>query len=218
MGEIKIVLAESQDIARMGICSILQHYPEFRVVAEAADRNELIAALAYYKPDLLIMDYNAPGYFAIDDMRRITSHYPAHSIVIISADNSKANINHVLKMGIRNFLTKECDKNEVIDAVRAACQGQTFFCRKIVNRVLENSAGGIPETNDCRPVSLSVRELDIVRLIGKGYTTKEIADKVFLSPHTIGTHRKNIFRKLGVKSASELLMYSIRSGLIEAGE
>jgi DNA-binding NarL/FixJ family response regulator len=121
-------------------------------------------------------------------------------------------------MGVRNFLTKECDKGEVIDAVRAAYQGQTFFCRKIVNRVLENTAEEISDTSDCRPVQLSARELDIVRLIGKGYTTKEIADKVFLSPHTIGTHRKNIFRKLGVKSASELLMYSIRSGLIEAGE
>jgi DNA-binding NarL/FixJ family response regulator len=114
--------------------------------------------------------------------------------------------------GVTSFLTKTCDETEIFSAVRAAAKREKFFCSKVLDVLLEKH---FPGTDNCAATELSVRETEIVRLVAEGYSSKDIAKMLFLSPHTVHTHRKNILRKLGIGSTSELVLYAVNTGLVK---
>jgi DNA-binding NarL/FixJ family response regulator len=124
-------------------------------------------------------------------------------------------VQQVVESGITGFLTKTCDKNEIIEAVQAVAAGKKMFCHKVLDIILENP---VPNSQNCEPAILSVREIEIIRLIANGYTTRQIATTLYRSFHTISTHRKNIMKKLGINSTSDLLMYAMNTGLIQPRE
>ena len=113
------------------------------------------------------------------------------------------------------YLTKTCDEKEIIDAIHALVRGVKMYSHKVVNILLE---GQNQEGENCEPTLLSEREIEIIRLIANGYTTRQIADTLFRSFHTITTHKKNIMKKLGINSTSELLVYAMNTGLIQPRE
>ena len=112
-------------------------------------------------------------------------------------------------------MTFECDEEEIIHAIFAIYKGEKFYCNKVLDIVF-NKHLFKKEDDNCEPTNLTVRETEITILITKGNTNKEVAELIHLSPHTIHTHRKNIMKKLGLKSVSELTIYAISTGLIQA--
>jgi DNA-binding NarL/FixJ family response regulator len=209
--KIGIIVADTQYIAREGLKSILSKTPDFAIIAEAASNDEMFALIKKHRPEVVIIDYNNEGFYQVKDVAAIKKISPKTNILVVSSDHSRANIFQVLEYGVKNFLTKECDKQEIIEAIRATARGEKFLCHKIVDLILEKHV----EKNsiDCEPTILTERENEIIVLIARGLTNKEIAATLHLSPHTIGTHRKNIMRKLRVNTASEITMYAFRLGL-----
>lgn len=205
---IRIVIGDSQYLAREGLRAALGNDNGFSVVAEASNIAELLGNMGLYKPNVVIMDYNNPGYFSPDDVVDIKQRFPHAKVLIITADHNKESIFKVLDAGVRDFLTKECGKEEIMEAVRATARNEKFICAKIVDLILER------HLNDYQPSQLTEREAEIIPLIANGMSNKEIAAKLHLSFHTVTTHRKNIFRKLGIKSVSELVIYAVRFGFI----
>ena len=162
--------------------------------------------------DVVIMDYNQPANFTTASVKKIKTNYPDVGILVISADNEKKNIYDVLENGVTSFLTKSCDKKEIIEGVQAAAKKQRYFCKKVMDYVFERSFS--TTTEDCTPLPLTQREIEIVQLAAKGLIAKEIAHQLKLSPHTVYTHRKNIMRKLKINTASELILYAVNKGLV----
>ncbi len=213
MKPVKILLADSQYLIRMGLKHLISRNKNLEVVGESANSKELMDKLEKLKPDVVMFDYNDGLQFQLKDLETIKSSSPHTKVLVISSDENRDNIHKALETGINSFVTKECDRDEIISAIVASSKGEKFFCNKILDIILEKHYS--KEEEDCKPTELTVREVEIVKLIGEGHSSKEIADKLHLSHHTVYTHRKNVMRKLGIKSTSELILYGINTGIIK---
>ena len=215
MQDISIVLADEQYLIRVGLKHLLQQKNNINIVAEATNSDALLKAIKQYQPDVVIIDYQTTKKnFCIDNISMIKNISPATQVLVISSDDNKEHILQAISAGTNGFLTKSCDKAEIINAIYATNRGEKFFCNKVLDIILEKHLANTDMPFNCAPSSLTVRELEIVELIAKGMTTKAIGEKLFLSHHTIYTHRRNIMKKLNVKSASELILYAVKTGIV----
>jgi DNA-binding NarL/FixJ family response regulator len=214
MQPVSIILADEQYLVRLGLKALFADKPHIQIVGEASDEPELLELLGHTPADLIILDHNQPDSFSKETIERIRNEFPQVNILIISGDDHKPSIYEVLEKGIQSFLTKSCDGEEIIDAVKATAKGEKFFCTRVVDYLLEKSFAKEPDRG-CAPSLLSPREIEIVQFIAQGLIAKEIASKLNLSTHTIYTHRKNIMKKLRLNTASELVLYAVNTGLVQ---
>ncbi|WP_159021246.1 response regulator transcription factor [Formosa sp. L2A11] len=210
----KILIADSHTLTREGTKSLLTSKKDFNIVGEAMDSEELFVLIPKTNPDILIIDFNIPEHFSINDIASVREKYPQISILVITTNTYKTDIVNVLNHGIYAYILKDCEEEEVIQAIYASAKKEKFFCKRVINAVLKKEIQPNNTENNCLPISLSDRELEIIKHIADGYTTKCIALKLFLSFHTVNTHRKNIFKKLNVHSSSELILYAINQGIV----
>lgn len=213
MSNLKILHAEAQTLSRAGLKSILLRGGGVSEIQEIESNELLYEQIEEQKPDLLIIDYNQEGFFSTENIFHIKKHYPKVKILVISSDKNNDRILKVLESGVNSYITRECDEGEIINAVFAISRGDKFFCNKIIDILLQKKF--TPEEQDCEPTSLTEREIEITKLIAEGLTAKEIANKLFISYHTVHTHRKNIMKKLNAKSSNELTLYAINIGLVK---
>jgi DNA-binding NarL/FixJ family response regulator len=210
---ITIGIADAQYLTRVGLRNILATQPQFEICAEAGNEHELLEQLQAWHPRVVILDYDHPDCFSHETILKIKMASPTTNILVISADSDKHSIYQVLENGVNSFLTKNCHEEEIIDAVQATAKGEKFFCTRVLDYLLEKSFGNKEES--CVPMPLTPRQIDIVKLTAKGLIAKEIADALNLSIHTVYTHRKEILKKLELKTSSELVMYAVNKGIVE---
>jgi DNA-binding NarL/FixJ family response regulator len=153
--------------------------------------------------------------FSANATRRVREAFPNLKVLIISNVSHPKEVLSVLETGVEGYLTRQCDEDEIKHAIFAIHKGEKFYCNKVLDIILNKAIGKESEDN-CEPTVLSERESEIAVLIAKGFKNKEIADKLCLSHHTVHTHRRNILKKLGVNSASEVTLYALNAGLISA--
>ncbi|MFT7343643.1 MAG: DNA-binding NarL/FixJ family response regulator [Lentimonas sp.] len=213
----RVVLADNNDIVLLGIQTILRSEPGIEVVGEARDKKQLIDLLSQFDADLVMIDYTADG-FDIDVIPQILNLKSSINVLAITPEQSAQTLVHALRSGVKSYIKKDCDVTEIIDAVRETSKGAKFFCGKILDTILKADI----DVDDldfqnftCEPVSLSERENEVVILISEGYTNVQIAEKLFLSNHTVNTHRKNIMNKLGVKNTAGIVMFAVKTELIK---
>lgn len=216
MSSTSIIIADAQYLIRLGLRHLIDSTAHLKILDEVENKNKLAQSLKTHQPDVVILDYNQPIHFGNNSVNEIKKISPNSKILVISADNDKQNIYNVLEQGVNSFLTKQCDEAEIIKAIDATAKGEKFFCNKVLNFLLHRSFG--KEEEDCSANPLSPREKEIVTLVAKGKIAKEIASELNLSTHTIYTHRKNIMRKLKLGSTSELVLYAVKTGLIQSGQ
>lgn len=217
MKKTKILIADTHTLTREGVKSLLAKRKDIHIAGEAKDTKELAEKIKKINPDIVIIDFYIPDHFSIDDIAFIRKNHPQISVLVISTNKNKEDILKVLDFGVNSYLLKECDEEEVINAVYASAKKEKFFCGRVMDSILEKVTHHCPigsMCHHCQPVSLSEREVEIIKLIAEGYTTNEIAEKLFLSFHTISTHRKNIFKKLSIRSSSELILYALKKGIV----
>jgi len=212
LASISVFIADSQDLTRFGLRHLIEGEKDLRLIGEAVNSDDLFEAFKTKSPDVLILDYKKAGDFKIGDINKVKSTSPKTNILVISADEEKSIIHDVLEKGVNSFLTKECDQAEIRSAIYATSKGEKFFCGKILEVIFEKHYSKTEE-EACQPTELTTRELEIVRMVTQGLPTKKIADTLCLSHHTIYTHKKNVMKKLGIKSTSELILYAVNTGL-----
>ncbi len=210
---IGVVVADAQVLCRLGLCELLRDQPGMEVIGQASDTPSLLKEVGEKQPEVVIVDYNQPGYFDTQIAQLVKLRAPKTRLLIISSDDRKDRIYQVLEEGVNAFITKQCDPEEIVDAVKATAKGEKFYCHKILDLIIERSFPNKSEKCDATP--LSAREKEILTLVAKGKVAKEIAAELFISPHTIYTHRKNILRKLKLTSPTELIVYALEQGMIE---
>ncbi|TAH39065.1 MAG: response regulator transcription factor [Bacteroidetes bacterium] len=217
MQKMKILLADAHILTRRGIKCVLSELDGFEISAEANNSDELFESILLFSPDILIIDFHIPGHFCIDDIRKVRKNHPEIKVFIISTNKAKQDVIKLFDLQISSYLLKECDEEEIIDALHAVVRGEKFFCGKVMDAVLEYGHQACPpdaECDHCKAISLSNREIEIIKLIAEGLTTKDIAKKIHLSFFTVATHRKNIFKKLQIRNSPELISYALKEGII----
>jgi DNA-binding NarL/FixJ family response regulator len=182
------------------------------------DKHDLISQLQLSKPNLLITDFSSLG-IDIEELKTIVKKFPKIKFLVITEMLTKNNLNKVLQSGITSYLLKDCDKTEILEAVNSTIKGEKFICGKIVSYLTAEKE--IVPTNSfikslgCDGMSVTDREIDIIRGIAEGLSNKLIADKLKLSTHTVNTHRKNIMSKLGVNNTAGVVMFAVKNQLLE---
>lgn len=211
---IRILLADKQALTAAGLIAILNERDDVTIVGQVPASESLNGLLDEHKPELLIVDYNLTGYINPDELPTLRSRFPQTNVLVISSDDDKASILRVLQAGVIGFLTKDCSREEILMAVYAVARGEKFFCHKILNIIMEKHFS--PEPVELLPGILTARETEILQLLASGHSTQKIADELFLSPHTVHTHRKSIIKKLSIKSPTEFVIHALDFGLIKA--
>jgi len=210
---IKIVIADNQPLTVAGLQFLIQGRPDLTISAIIQRPETLQTEIERTNPDVLIVDYHLPRYVLPDQLESILRKNLVN-ILVITADEDKESMMCVVQMGVQGFLTKSCSKEEILMAIQATARGEKFFCHKVLDMVLEKNEKAGNEA-DCEPTGLTQRETEILKNLASGFTTKKIADLLNLSPHTVHSHRKNIIKKLNIKSPTEFVVYAIDFGLIK---
>ena len=212
MSTVKVIVCDAQYLFRLGIVEVLNRDSRFECAGECSNSQELRDLLKSTKPDIITIDYEQSDAFSLDDLRFIQEHAPNTKILTISSDDNSDNIFLALRYGVVSFLTKECDQDEILIALIATAKNEKFVCHRVIDIIIGKTMNETSEI-DCKPYNLSIRELEIIQLTAKGLSAKEIAGKLFLSLHTVYTHKKNIMKKLKLNSSSELILYAINNGI-----
>ncbi len=212
----KIVLADSNELMRVGLRTVLKTISNVQIIGEARDSEELLNQISDFDVNLVVVDYTSPG-FSIDVIPKVLQKKSSIRFLAITPEQSAQTLVNALRSGVQSYVKKDCDVGEIVDAVKSTGAGKKFFCGQILETIQRASI----DVNDidfdsfsCEPVTLSERESEIITLIAEGLTNGQIAEQLFLSNHTINTHRKNIMAKLGVKNTAGIVMYAVKTNLV----
>lgn len=212
----RILLADSSPVFRYGLENILRNEGRCSTVDHAESGEELEVLVQAMDYDLVIIDCMAPK-FAVDNVLNCQRIKPGLRMLAITAAHSGQSIVHALRAGITSYVKKDCSMEEVLEAIEETQAGGTFFCGQILAAIEAESIPVDelePADASCDPIVLSNREIEVLTLISEGMTNVQIADKLFLSSHTVNTHRKNIMHKLRVNNTAAMVMYAVKSGFI----
>lgn len=202
---IDIVLADNQVLTREGLKTALSDIIDISIVGYPANGLELQQMIGEFRPRVVLIDPDHDSRFTPQDIAIIYSQYDFVKVLVLTNQKNRDEIGSLLEMGVKNYVSKACSKEELVSAIYATAKNEQFFCKQ----TFEALFGGklIAQKGDLIP-RLSPREKELVYLIADGLTNNEIAEKLFLSVHTIKTHRKNIIKKLGFtfKNVAELAL------------
>jgi len=198
-----LLIADEQTLTREGVKAIFQGFPNFKVVNAIAGFSNLSKIVAETKPDLIVTSDDILNHFTANHFETLRREHNLRFLLIANVTGNNDLIGFLSSNKI-NCISKDCSRDEIVQAVQATLEDKNYYCRKISNIIAAiRSVASVPK----KLADLSGRELEIVRLIAAGSTNKEIADQLFLSIHTVKTHRKNIIKKLGFtfKNAADLV-------------
>jgi DNA-binding NarL/FixJ family response regulator len=214
---IKIIVTGNNYLINAGLESLIAGNDNFELVGIVPNENELFRVIPASKADVLILDLSTINY-STDLIASIKKADPYVQILVFNTYQPRYFVAKALENGITSYLMMHCDKDEITQAIQKTTQGERFLCGHIVETLLTSKkADLLPENSQsayCGGVTISEREMEIIKLIAEGYSNNEIADRLFISVHTVGTHRKNIMSKLGLCNTASLVMYAVREKLV----
>jgi len=205
MRNIKILLADDHAIVMEGLKEVLSADEEISVVGTATNGEEAVRFVRHNEVDVVVLDINMPVMDGISCSRILKKDFPNIKIIILTMYAQRSFVEEIVKIGIDGCLLKNNTGKELIDAVLRVMSGKQYYDRLSTF----NS-----DEEEVTQYKLSDRELDVIRLMAEGLTSSEIAEKLFLSDHTIKTHRKNILKKLNVSNSSQAVQYALKNELI----
>lgn len=209
----RIALIHNIFLAKKGLEMLVRQNQDFELICSGS-RIEEISAVDGGLVDVVIFNFkdNETGLL---NMKQYRSLFPNASFLSVSAMPTRSEISEALKAEVTSFLLTECEEDEIADAIRSTHANEQFFCGKILSQVVQHPDEALPASEFvCDGIRISQRESEIIRLVAEGLTNKEIADKLFISAHTVTTHRKNIMAKLGVNNTAGLMMFAIRNNIV----
>ena len=209
---VTFIIADNQAITSAGIKAYARHILNISDFEEARSKKELISRLTQHPHAVVVMDYTTLDFKGIEDFLILHNRFEEARWLLFSASLSEQFVRQVASEDNVSILFKDCQADEIRDALMAPLRGDRYICRQV--RALLSEAAEKPEP----PVSLTPTEIEILKLIAQGNSVKEIAAKRCSSTHTITTHKKNIFFKLGVNNVYEATKYALRAGLVELME
>ena len=217
---LRVVIADDQASVREGLVLLLGGLPGIDVVGAAADGEQALALVAEHQPDAILLDLHMPVLDGIGATRRLVAEHPGVAIVVLTTYADDGSVIEALQAGARSYLTKDADRTDIGRALQAAAEGLTVFDPRVRATLLAAasapssavpSAGSAPAASATEPPDgLTHREVEILGLIARGLTNPEIAERLFLSNHTVKTHINRIFAKTGSRDRVAAIAYAAR--------
>ena len=212
---LRIVIVDDHSVVRHGVRTLLESQSDWQVIAECSTGREAVDVVTELRPDIVIMDLSLPELNGLDATRRIVKQSPRTEVLVLTMHHSEELARQVLQAGARGYVLKSDADQQLIAAVLSLQQHKPFLTSTVTEFVLgdylrrgegEATAGGV----------ITPREREIIQLIAEGRSNKEVAVALDVSVKTVEAHRANIMRKLRLGSASELVRYAIRNGIVQA--
>ncbi len=215
--KIRVLIADDHTIVRSGVRLLLQAEPDIEVVGEAVDGGEALALAESLKPDVVLMDIAMPGMSGLDATRQIKARYPEMRVLVLTMHRSDEYFFEMLKAGASGYILKGAEISELIGAIRTVARDEVFLYPTMAKHLLQDYLSRLKEPENGQP-ALTPREKEILRLLVEGYSTKEIAERLVVSPSTIHSHQSNLMKKLNLISRHELIQYARQRGLLRDTE
>lgn len=207
----RVMIVDDHPVTRDGLRAALGTAEDVEIVGEASSGEEAIKVVTEVEPDVVFMDVRMPGMNGIEATKAIRQGNPDTRVILFTVDESRASIAEAIQAGVSGYLLKDVGVDELVNAARLALEGKAVIHPTLTQAFIEEV-----RLVDRKPEApLSRREIEILQRVAYGATTKEVADKLGISPHTVKTHLERIFEKLGANDRAQAVAIAIRQGLVE---
>ena len=217
-GLIKILLCDDHAVVRMGLKMLLNNNKDIEVIGEASEGDEAIGLAQELKPNVVIMDLSMPhgkdGLTATAELKKLM---PEVAILILTMHDDEEYLFRAIQVGASGCILKSAPQEELLGAIRSVSNGNAYLHPSATKRLMEEYIGSVKQGNSDTFNLLSDREKEVLTLIAKGFSNKEIAEKLFISVKTVETHKSNLMEKLQMKTRPELVAFALKKGLLGYG-
>jgi len=210
---IRVILADDHAIVRDGLSRSMQQEDDLEVIAQAANGHDAVKLAHAQKPDIVVMDVSMPDLNGIEATRLIVAQCPEVKVLVLSMHARKSFIAEMFKAGAKGYLLKDCEFEELAQAIRTVAEGKAYISPSITDMVIDSYTH---PANDMAFTVFSVltpREREVLQLLAEGNSTKQIGLRLFISPKTVEVHRLKIMDKLNLNNVAQLTKYAIQEGL-----
>jgi len=204
---LRVLLADDHQVVRVGLHAMLDPSPDIEVVGEAGDGAEAIALVGDLDPDVVLMDLRMPKMDGVAAIARLRELAPAVPVLVLTTYDTDADIVRAIVAGATGYLLKDATREELLHAIRSAAAGRSALAPTVASRLVARMAGPAGS-------ALSAREIEVLKLVARGRSNKEIARMLHLSEATVKTHLVHSFSKLGVEDRTEAVMTALDRGII----
>jgi two-component system, NarL family, response regulator DegU len=210
---IRALIVDDHPVTREGLRTALELSEDVVVVVgEAASGEEAVERARELSPDVVFMDVRMPGMDGIEATRRIREAAPTTKVILITIDESRGAISEAIRAGVSGYLLKDASADALVDAAKNAIEGNAVIHPQLTKTFIEEVRLGEPEEGG--PTPLSKREREILQKVADGSTTRQVANELGISPHTVKTHLERIFEKLGANDRAQAVAMAIRQGIV----
>jgi DNA-binding NarL/FixJ family response regulator len=220
MKKISVVLADDHTVVRQGLKMLLNAQPDIEVVGEAENGWQAVELAKTKQPDLVLMDISMPDMNGIEASRQILRDVPATRVLILSTYSDDHYVQQVTSIGVSGYLTKQTASEDLVKAIREIYAGNAFFSPTIARRIRDRSRAALSRAAEPAPGGhdLTVREVQVLQLIAKGFSNRGMSAELGISIKTVEKHRQQLMRKLGIHHIAGLTLYAINNQMINIPE
>lgn len=210
---IRVIVADDHTIVRSGVRLMLEAEADIEVVGEASSGREVVRQVSSLGPDVVLMDIGMPDMDGLEATRAIKGEHPDTQVLALTMHRSDEYLFEMLRAGASGYILKGANTEDLIHAVRVVGRGEVFLYPAVAGKLVSDYLNKAYGDDDIEP-GLSDREKEVLRYLAEGYSSKEIANKLVVSPSTVHTHRSNLMNKLGLGTRHELVDYARRRGML----
>ena len=212
MSNIKVVLAEDHHVVRAAVATLLTKEPDIEVVGEVAEGSMLMDVVEKFKPDILVLDAHMPGHKVAQSAKTLQMNCPDVKILVLSAYNRREYVLGLLSAGATGYMLKDDPPEMLVQAVRQVAAGGEWISPRVAKLLVKS----VRHEDKGATTVLTDREMEVLALMARGHKNEEIAEKLVITTQTVKNHVRSIFRKLGVKTRVEAVLYAINNKLIRS--
>jgi NarL family two-component system response regulator LiaR len=213
---IRVLVADDHAIVRKGICALLATEPGIEVVGEAQEGREAIAQARRLQPDVILMDLVMPTVDGLEATRCITAHQPEARVLVLTSFGGEEKIFPAIRAGARGYLLKDSEPEDLVQAIQQVYRGRSSLHPAVASKLLREISEAPDRAQAVDP--LTVREVDVLRLVASGYSNRRIAEMLGIGEATVRTHVSNVLAKLHLDSRTQAALYALRQGLASLHE
>lgn len=210
--KIKVLIADDHQLFREGLCNLLSESEEIEIVAQAQNGKNAVTMAGKFNPDIVLMDIGMPVMNGVEATRLLQIKFPSIKVIALSMHTEKHFVKEILEAGAYGYLFKDCNYQQLIEAITTVNSGKKYLSETITQVLIQDyvSKERVQNPNP----KLSERESEILKLFAEGKSGREIADLLFISIKTVGTHKQHMLEKLELKTTTDLVKYAIKKGII----
>jgi DNA-binding NarL/FixJ family response regulator len=215
--KIRVLIVDDHTLFRRGIADVLSSRNDLEVAGEAADGLEAIEKARQLRPEVILMDLNMPNCTGLEAIQALQTELPESNVLILTVSETEEDLFASIKYGAKGYLLKNAEPEELVQAIYHVAKGESIILPLMATKLLtefQSLASGKKKKHDEDEAGLSSREREVLQLVAKGATNREIADSLYISENTVKTHLQNIMEKLHLANRSQAAAYAIEKGLL----